>query len=337
MSIEAAGVPEPSLREKFLLLARNSAGLAEVEKLIRDKFASDAELLREIPSYLLSLGGKRIRPLLCMICARALGMKRPSRELIEVAAGIELIHMATLLHDDIIDKSPVRRHKQSAFLRFGVPNTLLAGDFLLVRAFSLCARLDRFIIEATEKACVELTEGEIEEVPLSQATLSLEQVLQIARRKTASLFRLACESAAHLSVAEDLVTREMADFGESLGIAFQILDDILDVISDEETLGKKAGQDIREQKPSCVNAIWLSTGSKLAANLRDAGATQSDEYVALALTEIRSSGVIAEARKLALEYVGRAQKALATASSKCSDANFNDLRIVVDYTVSRLE
>ncbi len=328
---------EPTLRDKFLLLAHNNAGLKAVERLIQTKFESEAKLLNEIPSYLLSLGGKRIRPLLCLICARALGMSSPNQALLEVSAGIELIHMATLLHDDIIDKSPVRRHKQSAFLKFGIPNTLLAGDFLLVRAFSLCAKLDKFIIEATEKACIELTEGEIEELPLSQAILTPEQVLEIARKKTAALFRLSCESAAFIATGNTALVERFARFGENLGVAFQILDDILDVVSDEETLGKKAGQDIREQKPSIVNALWIRSGSPTSKKLAQAGATDSDHYVATAIQELKESGIIHEARTLALQFVTRAREAISTPLPKNNPANLKELETILDYTVSRLE
>jgi geranylgeranyl pyrophosphate synthase len=159
--------PSPALKAAKAGVSKMLAGLQgmkEVETLISSKLTSDAELLETIPAYLLGLGGKRIRPAMTLLVSRAFGSKSvefPVAEVIDVAAGIELIHMATLLHDDIIDKSPLRRHKQSPFLKFGLGNSLLAGDFLLVRAFSLCARLDRYVIDATEQACIELTEGEI--------------------------------------------------------------------------------------------------------------------------------------------------------------------------------
>lgn len=163
--------------------------------------------------------------------------------------------MATLLHDDMIDNSPLRRHRQSAPARYGSNQSILAGDFLLVRAFALCARLDRPIIEATEQACVELTEGEILETSLVDDRHSVESALAIARKKTASLFRLAAFSAAHMSGVWVDVESRMARFGELVGVSFQILDDVLDVVSDESLLGKRSGTDLRERKPSSMYAI----------------------------------------------------------------------------------
>ncbi len=174
------------------LVTSNFANLQRVEAQIRETFRSDAETLTKISEYLLALGGKRIRPLLAIVSGRLFGMDTPSSELVAAAAGIELIHMATLLHDDIIDQSPTRRSRDSAYRAFGLPNSLITGDFLLARAFGLCAHLYTFVIEATERACVELTEGEILEGHLGSGTaVSLEDYLGVVKRKTASLFALA--------------------------------------------------------------------------------------------------------------------------------------------------
>jgi octaprenyl-diphosphate synthase len=249
--------PLENARARLKSVIAGLPGMEAVETVIRSKLVSDAPLLEEIPAYLLELGGKRMRPVLTLLVARALGQQTPAPALIDVAAGIELIHMATLLHDDIIDNSDMRRHKASPLNRFGQSETLLAGDFLLVRAFSLCARLDAAIIDATERACIHLTEGEILEVPLYATQHSRETALTIADKKTAALFELAAYSAAHIATANPTVTSSMAAFGQALGIAFQILDDILDVTSDADLLGKPSGTDIRERKPSIVNILLL--------------------------------------------------------------------------------
>ena len=165
--------------------------LALVEEVIKSSFRSDAASLSEISSYLFSLGGKRIRPVLCLLAYKALVEEEVKEQLITIAAGIELIHMATLLHDDIIDKSNLRRNSASANKKFGLAKSLLTGDFLLVRAFGLCAKLSSEIVRATEIACVELTEGEILELPMHEFDHDLDSSLLIARKKTASLFRLA--------------------------------------------------------------------------------------------------------------------------------------------------
>ncbi len=313
-------------------------GLKDIEKLVTKKLSSDAELLTTISEYLLKLGGKRIRPILVLLVSRALGLSRPNQQLIDVAAGIELIHMATLLHDDIVDHSPVRRHAPTAYKKFGLENTLLCGDFLLVRAFGLCAHLDRIIIDETERSCVELTEGEILETKLSDNPHDLQSSITIARKKTAGLFRLAALSAAHIVTKSEKVTAHFADFGEKLGIAFQIIDDILDVTSTEEVLGKQAGIDLRERKPSAINVLWLQSSSELAKELLSTK-NIDDFYVAAAIKELNSGPVITQAKDLALQYTNLAITALECAvnASGNTDADaVETLRALVDYALDRI-
>lgn len=337
----AAPLPQTgNAKARLLQVLASLSGMKAVDGLIREKLSSEAELLTKIPEYLLNLGGKRMRPALTLLAARAFGMQQPNQALLDVAAGIELIHMATLLHDDIIDKSPTRRHQESAFVKFGLENTLLSGDFLLVRAFSLCARLDTYIINETEQACIELTEGEILEVPLHLQRHTLDSSLTISRKKTAALFRLAACSAAHLAGAGNAATSRMSQFGESLGIAFQILDDILDVTSDENLLGKKSGLDLIERKPSVVNVLWLNSGSKLAQRLSSIPGDNEEEFARQALVELRPGKVIQEARALALKYTAQASSALAEAAklaTKIDASAMEDLRALIEYTVERVE
>lgn len=342
-----------SLTAKAKLIAAMTTlpGLADVDDLIRTKLVSEADLLAEIPKYLLDLGGKRMRPVLALLCGRVLGAKKAPEDLITVAAGIELIHMATLLHDDIIDRSPLRRHKTSAYIKFGMESTLLSGDFLLVRAFSLCAHLDRFVIDSTEQACIELTEGEICEVPLSKANATVATSLMIAQKKTGALFWLATRAAAHIVALEakispelaDELTEHMADFGSSLGIGFQVLDDILDVTAPEDLLGKKSGVDLREQKPSMINVLWLQTGSKLAKEVLT-GTAVSEDQLAAALIELKQSPVVLEARAIARRYVDEANKSLGQAIEVAERAGLAvnqsalaDVRLFLDYTLERME
>jgi len=332
-------------------------GLTSIEALIESRFASDAPLITEISAYLLTLGGKRIRPMLAILCGQLCGLKAPfentreGKQLIDIAAGIELIHMATLLHDDIIDRSPLRRHKASPLVVFGSENTLLAGDFLLTRAFGLCARLDRYVIERTEEACVALTEGEILEVSLVKQVHTLESSLTIAKKKTAALFRLAGETASHIASTSELTTKYLGDFGEQLGIAFQILDDILDVTSTEDVLGKKSGQDLRERKPSIVNVLWLASENPMADRLRTPAVSSSDAsaaeiaaeeaWVAESLKELGASSVILEARSLAEKYVAGAEEALVAAEANSATpfekGSRKVLRGLMDYVLERVK
>lgn len=329
-----------SVKDRIALSLGKLGGLEAIEELIKAKIASEAELLHDIPSYLLSLGGKRIRPALALMSGRVFGMEKPDQRLVDVSAGIELIHMATLLHDDIIDNSPVRRHKPSPYARYGLTNTLLSGDFLLVRAFSLCARLDRFIVDATEVACIELTEGEISEVSLDQVSHTLESSLEIARKKTASLFRLASVCGAYLASADAEAVRLMGRFGEHLGVAFQILDDILDVTSEENLLGKKSGMDIRERKPSIVNVLWLQSGSPLAKRLlTSVPEGDLEELCGEALRELRGSAVVERAKEQAKGVSFQAAEALDAALARIpghSKSDADALRALIEYSLDRV-
>lgn len=321
--------------------------LPNVEVLIREKLISDSTLLSEIGTYLLDLGGKRMRPLLALFIARALGTKTPGKPLYALAAGLELIHMATLLHDDIIDKSPLRRHKDSPFKKFGADTTLLCGDFLLTRAFSLCAHLNEYIIDATERACVELTEGEILETPLFAQKHSVASALVIAEKKTASLFKLAAEASAHLAGAQEPLLEACSSYGKNLGIAFQILDDVLDVTSTSEELGKMAGIDILERKPSFVNVFWLASGDPKAQRLltKPNPSDNSEEisFIKSVIPELRKSAAVTQARNLAKEYAEKARSSLnqiyKTAQIQGLEVEkeaFSTLELFVDYTISRI-
>ena len=299
-----------SPREKISLVVGTLSGLSQVESIIDSKFDAESPLLNEISKYLFSIGGKRIRPVLCLLISQSLGGAKDKQSLHEVSAGIELIHMATLLHDDIIDRSPLRRHEASPWVKYGTPDTLITGDFLLTRAFSLCARLDRFIIDKTERACIELTEGEIDERPLSSKNFTVEASLEIARKKTGSLFRLAGESAGFLATGNTAIAEQFGLFGESLGIAFQVLDDILDVISTEDLLGKQAGIDLIEKKPSAVNVLWMQTGEELAKKILLAEKEPPKEMIASAIDHLKKHAVIDKARDIARQYVLKATEAL---------------------------
>jgi len=335
----------PSLSELF----RAIPGLGAVEQLIASKFETDAPRLAEISDYLFKLGGKRVRPALTLLVARAFGMTEPAQSLIDVAAGIELIHMATLLHDDIIDRSPIRRHHPSPYATFGTNDTLLAGDFLLTRAFSLCARLDPFIIDATEEACIHLTEGEILETPLFSSPHTLTPSRIIAEKKTAALFRLGARSAGFLGGLRDKALLSLDSFGNHIGISFQMLDDLLDVLSPEEQLGKRPGTDLRERKPSLVNLLWLASGSPLAKKLliapkADADTNEEEEYfISEAIAEIISSDVIATAREHAQSEAQAAEQALQTAAkhAKSGGVTIHEEALaaiegIIKYTVDRM-
>ncbi|MCB0346033.1 MAG: polyprenyl synthetase family protein [Bdellovibrionales bacterium] len=326
----------PAASKVVEAFASVAPGLKLVEERIKSCLKSDAELLEQIPQYLLNQGGKRIRPTVALLVGQLFGLREPSQQLVDVSAGIEMIHMATLLHDDIIDESPTRRHKRSAFVEFGMMPSLLAGDFLLVRAFGLCAKLDQFIIEQTERTCVELTEGEILEGVLTEGTTrTFEEYLDVVSKKTASLFGLAGMVGAHLSTHDAEITQQLGQFGYLAGTAFQMIDDILDVTADEDLLGKPAGTDLRQRTPSLVNIIWLQSGDPYAKeffskdNIEHADAAE-------ALKHLSGSNLIAECQGIACDYAAKARSVLEQAAHADTNNNAKEqLLAIIDYTLER--
>ena len=326
----------PTKEAVLAAFASSQEGLKLVENKIKEQLCSQAPLLEQIPQYLLNQGGKRIRPVLALLTARLFKMEKPSEQLIEAAAGIELIHMATLLHDDIIDESPTRRHQKSAYKEFGMMPSLLAGDFLLVRAFGLCAKLDAFIIEETEKACIRLTEGEILEGFISPDNpRELDEYIDIVDKKTAALFSLACAVGSHLSQNNTDVTEKLKQFGSYSGIAFQMVDDVLDVTADEDLLGKPAGTDIRQKTPSLVNILWLESGDP-TANIIFSKDNVSEDESKQALSHLKDSEVITKSREIAVEYAKKATDILDELEESSIDTNTRDqLKAIIQYTLER--
>jgi octaprenyl-diphosphate synthase len=348
-------LPE-NLNAVFSQMVTTLPGMDKVAEKVQATFESEHQTLQDISAYLFNLGGKRLRPILTLMVARAFSLDAANPQLTQIASGIELIHMATLLHDDIIDNSSLRRNAPSPLARFGMSATLLAGDFLLVRAFALCAMLDSEIVKATEEACVELTEGEIgegslmENVPTPQEYFDL-----IAAKKTASLFALGAFSAGHLAGLREEEKLLLREFGTEIGIAFQILDDILDVVSTDTVLGKKAGTDIRERKPSLINIVWIRSGAPLAQRLLTppvmynhdnsghdfTGKNEEEQaYIIESLHHLNNEGsVISECRAAAQRFALSAKTKLhsvAESSSLVDPERVKDLDMLIEYTLERI-
>lgn len=330
-----------------LIFGKAAPGLALVEARIRSVFNSEAEILAEISRYLFELGGKRIRPILAILTEALFKVASPSQTLIDAAAGIELIHMATLLHDDIIDQSAKRRNKESAYLKYGFTSSLLAGDFLWVRAFGLCAHLGEFIVRKTEAACVELTEGEVLEKRLNTSSTdfqipSRKDYLQVVDKKTASLFALSAAVGAYcasnrkskLSDVEPEVAA-VENFGRSAGLCFQMVDDILDVISTEDLLGKPSGADLKQHTPSLINILWLESADPRAKEFFSKE-QHSPEELAETIEYLKKSKVISEARNLAQSEAEKAKEFLNSLPAEIVDEDVRSLLItLVDFTVER--
>ena len=235
----------PSLASLTSLLRTQ---LNAVNACILEKMQSSVDLIPQIAGYLVSLGGKRLRPLLTMASAELCGYEGTRH--IQLAACVEFIHTATLLHDDVVDESVLRRGMSTANALWSNKASVLVGDFLFSRAFELMVKdgsLD--VLQILSKASSTIAEGEVLQLTSSHALgLSQETYLQIIGAKTARLFSAATEVGAVVAEADDSIRKAFACFGHSLGIAFQLMDDVLDYTADQEKLGKTVGDDFREGK-----------------------------------------------------------------------------------------
>ena len=282
-----------------------------VNQKIAAAFVSDSKVISDISHYLFDLGGKKLRPILLLLTASLFRVKTPSEKIISACAAIELVHMATLLHDDIIDKSTTRRGKDSVYKKFGLGASLLAGDFLLVRAFGLSSStLDEKIVTYTEKACLALTEGEqLEGTITGENWKSLQEYFTIISKKTAALFALSCAAGAHLANANEEQVAIMEEFGKTIGIVFQIIDDILDITAEERNFGKSIGSDLKQKTPSIINILWLESGDNKAKEFFNLEKPTAED-VNSAIQYLRISPFVTEAKKIAEEYANKAKAEL---------------------------
>jgi octaprenyl-diphosphate synthase len=230
------------------LYAPVQEGLDEVERIFRDELRSDHPFVDSLVKYGFRLGGKRLRPALVLLSARACG--RLQSEHLVLAAAVELIHAATLIHDDVLDEATMRRHLDTVNARWDNETSVLLGDYLLARALCLATSLnDLFGCRAIADASRSMCEGELRQVESrGNYALSEQQYFDIIAGKTAALTACCCRLGAHYAQAGPDVSEALARYGLYLGIAFQIADDLLDVLGDEDVVGKSLGTDLLKQK-----------------------------------------------------------------------------------------
>ena len=222
--------------------------LDSLESNLLESISSDIELASEVSNYLVSSGGKRIRPVICILIAKTFNYS--GEELIKLASSIELLHSATLIHDDVVDQSQIRRGKESIHNKWDNAHGVLVGDFVYSKAFQLMASFDNSrIIKTLADSTNKISEGEVLQLSLkNKDILSEEDYFEIINRKTAELFKCAAVTAGILSSCDKDQINGLARFSSSLGISFQIQDDILDYFGKEELTGKKVGKDFEEGK-----------------------------------------------------------------------------------------
>lgn len=239
----------------------DATALRRVDAVIRERLSSRVALIDQISAYIVDAGGKRIRPRLVLLFAEALGFEGPER--FELAATVELIHTSTLLHDDVVDESDMRRGRATANAMFGNAASVLVGDFLYSRSFQMMVSVKNMrVLEVLADATNVIAEGEVLQLMnMHDPDLAVQDYLQVIRYKTAKLFEASARLGAVLAQADAQTEEASADYGRSLGTAFQLVDDLLDYDGSSEKLGKNVGDDLREGKPTLPLLVAMERGS----------------------------------------------------------------------------
>ena len=313
--------------------ALTRADMARVDALIRARLASDVVLINQVAEHIIGGGGKRLRPMLVLLAAEACGYR--GRDHVLLAAVVEFIHTATLLHDDVVDESDLRRGRETANAVWGNAASVLVGDFLYSRSFQMMVEADdmrimRILADTTNR----IAEGEVLQLlNIRNPDTDEAAYLRVIERKTAVLFSAATRLGGVLGKVTAAEEEALAKFGLELGFAFQIADDVLDYVSDAGTLGKNIGDDLGEGKATLplIYAIERAPPAQ-AASLRRAiesgGLDSLDNIVAA----IRDTGAIERARARAQRHADAARDALSVlGDSPARDA----LLVLADYALHR--
>jgi octaprenyl-diphosphate synthase len=285
--------------------------MREVDAVIRRRLASNVALIDQIANYIVSAGGKRIRPMLVLLFANALGFS--GRERFELAATVEFIHTATLLHDDVVDESALRRGRRTANALFGNAASVLVGDFVYSRAFQMMVGVGRMrVLEVLADATNVIAEGEVLQLMnMHDPDVSVEDYLRVIRFKTAKLFEASARLGAVLAQADQAVEEACAAYGRSLGTAFQLVDDLLDYEGATERLGKNVGDDLREGKPTLPLLIAMERGTAEQRVLLR-GAIEQGEVAKLGevIAIVRATGALEATREAARAEADKARQVL---------------------------
>ena len=322
----------PSLDPMLALVA---ADMNRVNAVILDRMRSEIPLIPELAGHLIAGGGKRMRPMLTLACAHLLEHGGTRHHCL--AAAVEFIHTATLLHDDVVDGSGLRRGKRTANVIWGNPASVLVGDFLFSRAFELMVEDGSLrVLKILSAASAIIAEGEVSQLSAQRRIeTDEEQYLAIIGAKTAALFAAACRIAAVVAERDRAIEQALDAYGRNLGIAFQLVDDAIDYVSDGETMGKDAGDDFRDGKVTLPVILAHARGSaEDRAFWRDAmlGRRDSDADLAYATALLRETGAIADTLERARHYGRRAVDALAAFPANRAKAALVE---AVEFAVAR--
>ena len=303
-------------------LALIADDMSAMDVVIARRLQSDVPLVSEVSQYIIAAGGKRLRPALVLLMCGALGYRGEQR--LNLAAVVEFIHTATLLHDDVVDESTLRRGRSTANEVFGNPASVLVGDFLYSRAFQMMVEVgDMRIMQTLAEATNVIAEGEVLQLMnMHDAALSEEGYLRVIRSKTAKLFEASARLAALLAHSSPIVEQHCADYGRALGTAFQVIDDVLDYDGDVAEMGKNLGDDLREGKVTLPLIIAMQRGTDAErATIRQAIETGGTDQMAQIVAIVQLTGALQATRDAATAEAQRALDALLTlAQNPYSDA-----------------
>ena len=314
-----------------------SADMTAVNDLIRDRMASEhAPRIPEVTAHLVEAGGKRLRPMLTLAAARLCGYDGPYH--VHLAATVEFIHTATLLHDDVVDESAQRRGRPTANLLWDNKSSVLVGDYLFARSFQLMTETDNMrVLAILSNASATIAEGEVLQLTAAQNLATDEGIyLQVVRGKTAALFSAATQVGGVIASAPDAQVQALFNYGDALGIAFQIVDDLLDYQGDPNATGKNIGDDFRERKLTLpvIKAIAKSDAEERAFWARTIEKGRQEEGdLDHALSLLHKHGTLDETKSEALAWAEKAKTALDTLPDHDLTRMLRDM---ADYVVARI-
>lgn len=285
--------------------------MLEMDAVIEHRLQSDVPLVGQVSKYIVAAGGKRLRPALLLLMCGALGYTGNQRH--NLAAVVEFIHTATLLHDDVVDESTLRRGRATANEAFGNPASVLVGDFLYSRAFQMMVDAGNMrVMQTLAEATNVIAEGEVMQLMnMHDATLSEEAYLRVIRSKTAKLFEASARLAALLAGSSAAMEQSCADYGQALGTAFQVIDDVLDYDGDVSEMGKNLGDDLREGKATLPLIIAMQRGTAdECSTIRQAIETGGSGQIAAIVAIVQQTGALQATRDAAAVEAQRALDAL---------------------------
>ncbi len=304
-----------------------------VNRLIIDKLYSNVPLVENIGHYIVKAGGKRLRPLLALLSANSCDYKGQWH--IQLAAVIELLHTATLLHDDVVDDSSLRRGRLTANAQWSNASSILVGDFIYTRAFQMMVEMgDMRVLELLSYTSNILSEGEVFQLTKEgDASTTEQEYMQIIQNKTAELFAAACQGGAILAGAGQPMEEEFRTYGLQLGIAFQLVDDVLDYSGDPETMGKSIGDDLAEGKPTLPLIYTMKNGTAAqVALVKEAIETKSSARIEEVIQAVKTCGALQYTQQRANYYSDLASQAIQSLSASIYKES---MLALAEFSVSR--